>query len=430
MSLEQIITVNITRQTTAASRAGFGTMLILGAHAVFSERTRTYTSAADMLTDGFESTDPEYLAAAAAFSQNPKPTQVKIGRRQVDVVGISVDTVIDSTDYTVTIDGTPFVFASGVGATAISIAAGLVALIDADASYTATDDLDGTFTVSHATAGTGFAVAVDANMSIEKPLATVDTVAVDLAAVKNIDDDWYALVLTSHVQADVEAAAAWIETERKIFGTSSSDADILDSASTADIAYVLNAAAYDRTFVLYSASEANYPEAAWLGKQLPTDPGSTTWAYKTLSGVTYDALTTTQSTNARNKKCNTYESIGGVSITREGQMVSGEYIDIMRGVDWLQTRMTERIYTRLVNLPKVPFTDPGVAIIETDIRAQLDDGVSAGFLATSPAYTVSVPLVANVSTTDKANRLLPDITFEATLAGAIHKTTINGVVSL
>ena len=428
--LEEIVNVTITRETTAVSRAGFGTMLICAPSVVFTALTQIYTSAAAMLTDGFLSTDSAYLAAVAAFAQSPSVTQVKIGRRQVDNVVVTVSTVIDSTDYTTTINGTTFTYNSGVAATNLTIAAGIVAAINLGAEpVTATDNLDGTYDLDADVAGTAFSVAVDNNQTIGA-LVAADTVANDLANIKAADNDWYALVLTSRTQADVEAAALFIEGEQKIFVTATSDVNTYDSGSTTDLAYVLKAAAYDRTAVIFSGDPTEFADAAWLGKQLTTDPGSSTWAFKTLSTITADSLTPTQSTNIRNKNANTYETIGGVNVTREGKMASGEFIDIIRGVDWLQARLVERIYSRIVNLPKIPFTDGGIAIVETEIRAQLAEGIANGLLASSPQYTVTVPLAADVSAVDKANRLLPDVSFTATLAGAVHSVTINGVVTL
>ncbi len=432
MSISEIVEVVITRQTTAISRAGFGTILILDPHVNWVERTRTYSAASQLLDDGFESTDSAYLAALAAFSQTPSPTNLKVGRAQVDSVGVTIDTVVDSTDYVIDINGTVFTFNSGVAASNITIATGLVGEINGGAEpVTAVDGLDGTFALDADVAGTAFSVAITGvNFSVDKPIVASDTVPNDLTAIKNEDNDWYALVMTSHVSADVQLAAAWIEAEIKIFVTSSNDADILSAVSTTDIAYILNAAAYERTAVMYSATNTTYPEAALLGKQLPTDPGSTTWMFKTLSGVTFDALTDTQSINARAKEANTYESIAGVNMTAEGTMASGEYIDIMRGVDWLQARIQENVFSRFVNLPKIPFTDGGIAIIESEIISAITDGIDNGFIAESPAFTVTVPLAADVSTVDKANRFLPNVEFLAYLAGAIHKVRIEGVVSL
>jgi len=432
MSIKEIVEVIITRQTTAISRAGFGTILILDPHVNWNERTRTYSAASQLLDDGFESTDSAYLAALSAFSQTPSPINLKVGRRQVDSVGVTIDTVIDNTDYVIDINGTPFTFNSGVTATNITIATGLVGQINLGVEpVTAVDGLDGTFVLNADVAGTAFSVAITGvNFSVDKPIVASDTVADDLTAIKNEDPNWYALVMTSHVIADVQAAAVWIEAEIKIFLTSSNDTEILNAASTTDIAYLLNAAAYDRSGVIYSATDSTFPEAAWLGKQLPTDPGSTTWMFKTLSGVTFDALTDTQSTNARNKKANTYENIAGVNMTQEGTVASGEYIDIIRGVDWLQARITENVFSRFVNLPKIPYTDGGIAIIESEVISAITEGIDSGFIAESPQFTVSVPLAADVSSVDKIARFLPDVEFVAYLAGAIHKTKIEGVVSL
>ena len=45
-------------------------------------------------------------------------------------------------------------------------------------------------------------------------------------------------------------------------------------------------------------------------------------------------------------------------------------------------------------------------------------------------YSVVTPDVSAIDPVDRANRLLPDVTFEATPAGAIHKAVITGAVSI
>jgi hypothetical protein len=167
-----------------------------------------------------------------------------------------------------------------------------------------------------------------------------------------------------------------------------------------------------------------------MGDRFPSSPGSSTWMFKTLVGITVDSITSTQSTNIRNKNGNTYETVGGVNITREGKVASGEYIEVIRGVDWLESRMEERIYSRFVNLPKIPYTNAGIAIIEAEVRAQLQEAVVAGVIDGEQAITVTVPLISEISVNDRANRILPAITFEAKLAGAIHKATVRGTVTV
>lgn len=347
MSLDSIITVQIDRQTTAPSRAGFGTALIMGKSGKLAQKVQSFTSI-ESVEAVFTSGDAELAMAQKYFGQEFRPTLLKIA------------------------------------------------------------DWD------------------DSN-----PLAD------ELADVEEFDGDWYCLLLETATQADIEAAAAWIEARRKIFIAKSSDADNFDSAVTTDVLSVLKAAAYDRTATITKKNQVtDHPDAAWAGLILPRDPGSVTWKFKTLAGVTVDSLTPTEKLAVlRNeagtgKNGNTYTRVGGVNITEEGNMASGEFIDVMRGVDFLHARIQERIYFRLVNLPKIPYTNAGVNVVLNEILAVLNTGIAQDILRADPAPTVSAPDVQDIDPIDRANRLLPDIEFAAQLAGAIHKTQIQGVVTI
>lgn len=429
--LNDIVTVSITRETTAVTQKGFGTVMVLGAHKVFNERLREYTSASAMLADGFSSTDPEYLAAVAAFAQEPRIERVAIGRRTVNSAVVTVASAIASTVYSITINGTAYTFNSGATPTTATIATGLADAVNADAALPVTATASGaTVTLAADTAGVAYTLQVGANLTITKPYTASDTLANDLTAISEFDDNWYGLVATTRVQADVEAIAAWVETKRKLYISSSSDSSLLTAGSTTNVAAVLKTNAYTRSAVIYHQDIDKYPEAAWFGKMLPTDPGSATWAYKSLAGVPATSLTSSQSGAVRGYNANTYEEIGGVNVSRMGTVASGEYLDIMAGIDWLHARLQERIYSRLVNLPKISFTDAGIAVIDGEIRAQLRQGIEVGFLASDPEPTVTVPTAKSVSSADKTARRLTNVKFTATLAGAVHLTTINGTVTV
>lgn len=285
-------------------------------------------------------------------------------------------------------------------------------------------------TEEHAAASAAFSqTPAPAQVAIAK--VDFGALATSLSHLVDVSNDWYGLMITVRKPAIIKLAAAWVQARRKIFVAADVEADAL-TTSTTDLAGELMGLGYDRTALIYLSNQAAsaWPEAAWLGRQLATVPGAQTWMFKTLAGIAPSVLTSTESKNARDKNVNTYESIGGVSITREGRMCSGEYIDVMVGLDWLHARLSERIYGVLVNLPKVPYTDAGVAIFEAAIRAQLDQAVTAGVLASVPPPVVTVPRVRDVSPSDRANRLLPDLKFNATLAGAVHAVTIRGVVTV
>jgi hypothetical protein len=429
MSLKDIVNVTISRDTKSVSRAGFSTINILGIHRAFTALITYYSNMTAVLLD-FKSTDLEAVAASNIFSQSPTVTRLAISRRPTgDTAVVTVATVADSTLYTVTINGTAFTFTSDGTATNLEIALGLVTAINLGAEpVTATDNVDGTFDLVADVAGVFYTCTVDSNLAVN--FTATGTVADNIAAIQQENDDWYALVLTDRTQANVEAAAAYIETVTKIFLTASADLDILnttDSADTTTIAAVLKAASYARSGVFYHANAATaYPEASLLGVILPLDPGSYTSAFKTLAGITVDTLTDTQKINALAKKVNIYVEVGGVNITREGTVAEGEYIDIIILIDWAQARITEGVFSVLVNAPKVPITDAGIASIEAAITTVIQLGVTRGGFA--EGYTVTVPLAANISVADKAARTLNGVTFDAELTGAIHALAIQGTV--
>ena len=78
---------------------------------------------------------------------------------------------------------------------------------------------------------------------------------------------------------------------------------------------------------------------------------------------------------------------------------------------------------------KIPYTDAGIAQVESQVRAQLDDGITAGGIAPEP-YTVTVPKAAAAAPADRAARILRNVKFSARLAGAIQKIVIQGVLTV
>lgn len=440
--ISTVVDVTITRETTSVSQAGFGTMLILGDNGDPSNLVREYSSLTEV-AENYETTDEEYLAAAAAFSQSPSPDTVKIGHSgtyvaQVQTITFSGD-LVASNSVACTIDGVALsatVFATDHLTTMNALATKIAATAGV-ATATVGGSGNRVITCTAAVAGvpftiTGVVVTLGASQATAAIATSTANVGVQdaLSDIIEEDNDWYALMMTDRTEGHVLLAAAYIETLRKIFITCSSDVDILDSTSTTDIAAYFESQNYDRTAVIFNEAPADYPDAAWLGRCLPEDPGEITWKFKTLSGVTASDLSTTDRSDALDKNCNLMTTIGGVDITEEGTMASGEFIDVIRDTDYLQARLEEAVYSRLANLNKIPYTDAGVAIIESEIRAVLNGAVEDGILSSDPAPEVEVPKVADVSEVDRAARFLPDITFTATLAGAIHRVEINGTVSV
>lgn len=349
MALNDIVEVNITRQTTSVAVAAFNVPLILSQFATNKTttaftRARVYGSVAEMASDGWTSSDAVYKIANAIFSQNPSVNKIVVGRK-------------DSND------------------------------------------------------------------------ATIDAA---LNAIANENNDWYGIVVDQALVSSFADVASWVETAKKFAIFWITDVNAYDPSKSTDLASVLKLANRNRSAVVWHATPAggaDYPDAAWMGEGFPYEPGTSTWAYKTLNGVTPDTLLASQETALKNKNCNYYMTVGGVSITQEGKVASGEYIDIIIGTDWIEARLREAVYSALVNNRKIPYDDTGIAMIEGLVKGVLNEAASKGILQ-ADSIAVTVPKYADIPQSDKLARKLPDVKFSALYQGAIHSVTINGTISV
>lgn len=426
--LTDIIDIQISRETTAVSRAAFNIPMFLATHANFVERARSYSSL-EALSADFDSESNVYRAASKLFGQEIRPPQIVIGKRYAESIDVSIEEVTGTAE--ISYNGTEVTTDISGAADATEA----VGLIETDftaeniSGITFTDNEDGTFTIEPSTSGDQYSFVASDQFSLSFTASENWVDALD--SVSDENNDWYALTAETHETADVLAIAAAMEARNKIYGTSSSDADILSASSTDDIGTQLYDLGYQRTFIVFSEdADTQYPEAAWIGGQLPEQPGSNTWKFKPLAGVTVSRLSSTQANAAKDKSVNTYERVGGVSMVSEGTMAGGEFIDVMIFVDWLQARMRESIFFRLVNTKKIPYTQAGVTLIENEIRRVLAEGITNGGLAPNPQPTVTVPNVLALDPNLRATRTLEGISFEGRLAGAIHFVKVRGTVTV
>lgn len=440
MSLSDIVRVTITRETSAPSEVGFGIPLVMSYHNVFPERARTYSDVDGMLDDGFVSTDPAVLKATALFAQNPKPPTIVVGReantqkKKIRITPVTA-TLRASYDYIFYLNDLEVKFTTDATPTVAEITAGLKAAADLLAQPVTTTDGTTYLDVEANVAGVDFRLTIPERTLMNQKNLTTDNaptgIVADITAVRAENDDWYTCHLCHQSKAVVVAAAAYIETLVRGMIVTSADDEIMNVGITDDVVSALQTAGYVRTMIAHHPkAETQHMDGAWAGVCLPYDPGSITWNFKTLTGVNYVEYTSAEKTVLQAKGCNYYTRISGKSITQTGITPGAEWFDVINGIDWTQIRMQEAIFNRLSSAKKVPFTDLGIAIVESEVRGILQQGVQLGIYAEDPAPQVEVPLAADVSAANKANRLLTGVTFRATLAGAIHEATISGTVSV
>jgi hypothetical protein len=335
--------------------------------------------------------------------------------------------------------GTPAAV-TGVNATVAEIVNGLRSKLDGVITD-ATPDLDMVgsdqttyLRVLSNTAGGWFGIRVEdvSKLGIAQDHADPG-VQDDLDAIANESKDWYGLIHLFNSKACVDKVAEWVEANGpKIFVAATQDSAVITTASsgTDDVGESLAGHGYARTAAIYHPDNGAFADAAWAGACLPLDPGSETWMFKNLAGVTAFEMTTSQRSNARAKYVNYYEKVGINSFTAGGGIVSAnEFVDVIRFRDWLEARLGEDWLALLLSVPKVPYTREGGVMVEGLVRNRLRIGVEVGGLAADPEPSVTVPEVKDVAPELKEVRNFGPVKFTADLAGAIHKLTLRGVLN-
>jgi len=231
----------------------------------------------------------------------------------------------------------------------------------------------------------------------------------------------------SIVKQGVLDCAAWANTQSKIFGYSDTDVEMYNPAATTDLAYQLKALAYDRTWGIYHAIPADYIQFAWMGLELAKDPGKSTWAHKSLQGVTPDNLTEGQNSAILAKNANTYTAIAGSGRTLNGKVSSGENIFVIRNIDYATSEIQADGADFKFKLDIVPANDKGILAEETTLKGTLARMEDEGVFIPGSSSTTSVKYSAwsESDKTSGTNRM----TFASNIQGAILKTIIEGTVT-
>lgn len=433
--IAQVVDVVITTESNPLTIAGYGTPLILGAHTKNTDRIRFYTSLDGMEDDGFTDADPEYKAAQQMLSQDRRIARWAVGRRtnRPTMRWALTPTAANGGTYKVRVGSQVASFTADSSATVAEIITGLASAVAGLTTPGVTgSDQTTYFRLTADAAGAFVDVEVPADSApIKVAQDNADAgIAADLSAIEATDGSWYVLLTPFVSHAEVLAAAAWVNARTKLYVVQTQDSDTANTVASGatDIMAALAAASYRRTAPIYHPAAGAFIDSAWSGRTLTFDPGSETWALQQLSGAAPVALTETQRTNIEAKNGNHFTRVAGANITREGKVSSGEFIDSIRGQDWLTTHIQERIFLaklrRVQTQGKVPYTDAGIAVLETELRAALGEAVARGFIRDD--WTVTVPKAADASTLDRSARVLNALDFDANLQGAIHKTKVRG----
>jgi hypothetical protein len=455
--LEKIVQVIIERQTRVPSMKSFSEHLVAaefspaGITPVFDpeHRVRVFGSLDEIAAAGFPADGFVYRAAAKQYSQSNHIGNMYVGWKIPG--GVTITTGVLSAALTAgqsigwTVNGTQM---DAIDFDTEGSSEKCLERMAKDLN----DEFGGQFTAKKVDEKTitlyGDAATVAVTISggtaptmtfTANAIPADDSWTTALTKMKEQNNDWYAISVSARQMANQQDCAMWIQANKKLGCLCSGDSTITDE-ETGDIAAWAKLNNIERVFVFFHpdakladaevdalAPADPVPEAGYFGKMLTKKPGSATWKFKELQSVPTYELTQGQVKNVEDKNATWYMTTADVPMTSNGQVASGEYIDVIHGLDWLEARIQNLVFTALVSVDKVPFTDEGVQMVVSPLNAALEEGKTNGILA---SYEVTWPAVAQVSVTDKGKRFLPGVEFDGVLAGAIHGTKIHGVVTL
>lgn len=258
-----------------------------------------------------------------------------------------------------------------------------------------------------------------------------ETITNALTTVNESNPGFYAVFIADRDSASLAEAGDWANANKKFFFGGTSDETALTGRNVDREAYIVH-------------NEADkYPECAWAGMNLPKDPGSITWKWKSLNGQNAANYTLTELNTIRDANGQTITEVGGVAVVNEGKCTSGEFIDVIRGQDWVKARIEENLYQLFISNDKIAMDNVGIAQVESTIRSVLKMAGNRGIIAKATTeteltksddkefmYQVTVPRREDITVNDRANRILPGVEFIYYLAGAIHEAEVKGKITV
>jgi len=480
LSVNDVVTVQIQMSPVAAATRNFGSLLIVGDSDVIdtNQRYRLYTSIQGISTD-FGTSAPEYQAALLFFSQSPQPSQCYVGRWAASATrgrvtgsplsasqqGIGNFTGILNGGVNFTVDGNAKNL-TGLNFSAQTNLNGVASVIQSAFAGSATVVWNATYgyfqiksattgsssAVSFATTGTGTDVSALLGLQSTQGGTSVngifaETIETCVSTFLSLTNAWYGLQIaaaTGIADSDYVQTASLIEaaSPSHIFGVTTQETAALLSTSTTDLAALLQAGGYTRTFCQYSSSNP-YASTSIFGRAFSVNFNASnttiTLKFKQEPTIAGEVLSETAAAVLTAKNCNVFVAYNNNTfIIQQGTMANGFFFDEIHGTDWLQNQMQTDVYNLLyTSTTKIPQTDAGINQIATQVTQDCQLGVNNGLIAPGPwngpavgaivpgqylttGYYVYQPPIASQNQTARVARIAPPIQCAINLAGAVH----------
>ncbi len=249
------------------------------------------------------------------------------------------------------------------------------------------------------------------------------------------DEDEYVSALAKYAEASEPSEAelgAGVEDHRKFYMGQTSNKAFVSITARAAVIYV-------------DAEHLNEEaDAAYTGNVGPFYPESVTWKFKRPQDgnaassegtklITLPVLTEDERDQLLENHVNFLTEEYKRQYVKNGTCLNGEFIDVVLGGDWLAKRMRDLLYDILLENASINYDDAGFGLVATAVMQALAEATDLNIIARDQEshtgiFSINVPTYAESTEEQRASRTMPDITWEAQLAGAIHQVKTKGVL--
>ncbi len=203
-----------------------------------------------------------------------------------------------------------------------------------------------------------------------------------------------------------------------------------------------------RAAVIYTDPEFidEEPDASYTGNVAPFYPKNVTWKFKRPQDGNAPASAGTKLISLPKLKESERDALDENHVNylteeykrqyvKEGVCLNGEFIDIVIGGDWIAKRMRDLLYDILLNNANINYGDDGFGLVATAVLQALAEAadedhniVARDQESKAGIFTVNIPKWSESTDEQRRNRVMPDITWEAQLAGAVHQVKSKGAL--
>lgn len=262
----------------------------------------------------------------------------------------------------------------------------------------------------------------------------------------DVDNDWYYLMTDKDEDEYVKALAKFAEASEPSeaeLGVGTEDHRKFYMGQTTNKKFACNTA---RAAVIYTDPDfiSEEPDASYTGNVAPFYPNSVTWKFKRpqdgnaaasegIKLISLPVLTEGERSELVENHVNFLTQEYKREYVKNGTCLNGEFIDTVLGADWVAKRMRNLLYDILLTNATIQYSDAGFGLVATAVLQALAEATDLGIIARDPEskngiFTVVIPKYSESTEEQRRNRRMPDITWEALLAGAIHQVKSKGAL--